>query len=193
MCAYSSSVQAVSDKDASIHVYMPFDSKVKLTWLSAFFLWQDYVNDDLDEFQGDGMGSVSGKSPEEYRGEQIVRATCSLATLLNTVLFIDIASLVLLHANDSLFFIFAGSALLGRCNWSLFCKTFECWVRLRAQERIIWCLLSRNPKWIRYYLGKEGISFSIKKITREILYFKLKLTSLSFIQVRWTCMVCWGE
>lgn len=49
------------------------------------------------------MGSVSGKSPEEYRGEQIVRATCSLATLLNTVLFIDIASLVLLHANDSLF------------------------------------------------------------------------------------------
>ena len=50
------------------------------------------------------MGSVSGKSPEEYRGEQIVRATCSQATLLNTVLFIDIVSLVLLHANDSLFF-----------------------------------------------------------------------------------------
>ena len=53
------------------------------------------------------MGSVSGKSPEEYRGEQIVRATCSLATLLNTVLFIGIASWVLLHANDSFFFLLA--------------------------------------------------------------------------------------
>ena len=30
------------------------------------------------------MGSVSGKSPEEYRGEPIVRATCSKATRLNT-------------------------------------------------------------------------------------------------------------
>ena len=61
------------------------------------------------------MGSVSGKSPEEYRGEQIVRATCSLATLLNTVLFIDIASLVLLHANDSLFFFF----LLAQPYWGV--------------------------------------------------------------------------
>ena len=88
------------------------------------------------------MGSVSGKSPEEYRGEQIVRATCSLATLLNTVLFIGIAGCVLLHANDSFFFLLAqpyrGVVIL--------CKTFECWVRLRAQQRIRWCLLSRKPK-----------------------------------------------
>ena len=77
MCAHSSSVQAVSDKDASIHVYMSFDSKMKLTWLSAFFLWQGFVNDVLDEFQGNGTGVGSGKSPKEYRREQIVRATCS--------------------------------------------------------------------------------------------------------------------
>lgn len=43
----------------------------------------DYVNDDLDEFQGDGMGSVSGKSPEEYRGEQITDAIPSPDVELN--------------------------------------------------------------------------------------------------------------
>lgn len=43
----------------------------------------DYVKDDLDEFQGDGMGSVSGKSPEEYRGEQITDAIPSPDVELN--------------------------------------------------------------------------------------------------------------
>lgn len=43
----------------------------------------DYVNDDLDEFQGDGMGSVSGKSPEEYRGEPITDAIPSPDVELN--------------------------------------------------------------------------------------------------------------
>ncbi|CAH3145308.1 unnamed protein product [Pocillopora meandrina] len=43
----------------------------------------DFVNDDLDDFQGDGMGSVSGKSPEEYRGEQITDAIPSPDVELN--------------------------------------------------------------------------------------------------------------
>ena len=38
-----------------------------------FLLCQDFENEDLDDYQGEGMGKGSGISPEEYRGEPIVR------------------------------------------------------------------------------------------------------------------------
>ncbi|XP_066025640.1 legumain-like [Pocillopora verrucosa] len=44
---------------------------------------KDFVSDVLDDFQGDGMGSVSGKSPEEYRGEPITDAIPSPDVELN--------------------------------------------------------------------------------------------------------------
>lgn len=45
----------------------------------------DYDGDDLDEFQGDGTGIVSGKSPEEYRGEPITDAIPAPDVELNIV------------------------------------------------------------------------------------------------------------
>ncbi|PFX27643.1 Legumain [Stylophora pistillata] len=44
------------------------------TFKSALLIPQDFDSDILDEFQGDGTGIVSGKSPAEYRGEPITDA-----------------------------------------------------------------------------------------------------------------------
>ncbi|PFX15980.1 hypothetical protein AWC38_SpisGene19774 [Stylophora pistillata] len=50
------------------------DQAESATSANPYELILDYDGDDLDEFQRDGTGIVSGKSPEEYRGEPMTEA-----------------------------------------------------------------------------------------------------------------------